>query len=73
MRDDDILTTSCPPQICRLLGGTLEVICDSIIEGNLPDIINGLVNDNLNPTEICQAISPKPDTTANPTTAAPAL
>ena len=34
---------------------------------------DGLVNANLNPTEICQAISPKPDTTANPTTAAPAL
>ena len=50
------------------------MICDSIIENNLPEIINGLVNDNLNPTEVCQNIGmcAKPDTTAAPeTTAAP--
>merc|ERR1712111_36998 len=53
--------------LCSLLSfdPTLEKICDSIIENNLPEIINGLVNDNLNPSEVCQSIGmcASPDTT----------
>merc|ERR1712024_25248 len=56
--------------LCSLLSfdPTLEKICDSIIENNLPEIINGLVNDNLNPTEVCASIGmcPSPSTTAAP-------
>ena len=64
-------------QLCEALGAidpTLETLCKSLIEAQLPDIINGLVNDNLNPSEVCQNIGmcAKPDTTAAPeTTAAP--
>ena len=64
-----------PVQLCSLLSfdPTLEKICDSIIENNLPEIINGLVNDNLNPSEVCASIGmcASPDTTPAPT-AAPA-
>merc|ERR1711997_724432 len=58
--------------LCSLLSFDpyLEGICDFIIEHNLPEIINGLVNDNLNPSEVCQNIGmcAKPDTTAAPET-----
>lgn len=59
-------------QLCRALGSIaheLELLCDTLVESNLPDIINGLVNDNLNPSEVCSNIGAcyKPP----PTTAAP--
>merc|ERR1712165_12379 len=58
--------------LCRALGSIaheLELLCDTLVESNLPDIINGLVNDNLNPSEVCSNIGAcyKPP----PTTAAP--
>merc|ERR1712186_126732 len=46
-------------EICHALGAidpTLEALCVSLVEAQLPDIINGLVNDNLNPAEVCAAI-----------------
>ena len=46
-------------EICHALGAidpTLETLCISLVEAQLPDIINGLVEDNLNPTEVCTAI-----------------
>ena len=60
-------------QLCSALGAidpTLEALCKSMIESQLPDIINGLVNDNLNPAEVCAAIgaceAPASTTTASP-------
>merc|ERR1712020_642329 len=38
--------------LCHALGAidaTLETLCVSLIEAQLPEIINGLVEDNLNP------------------------
>merc|ERR550525_1308355 len=54
--------------LCSLLSFDpfLEQICDSIIENNLPEIINGLVNDNLNPSEVCQNIGMAPSPTPLP-------
>ena len=46
-------------EICHALGAidsTLETLCVSLVEAQLPEIINGLVEDNLNPTEVCTAI-----------------
>ena len=31
-------------------------MCNQLFEDYLPDIINGLVNENLNPTEVCANI-----------------
>merc|ERR1739845_92510 len=45
--------------LCEALGAidpTLETLCKSLIEAQLPDIINGLVEDNLNPSEVCASI-----------------
>merc|ERR1712117_38686 len=45
--------------LCSALGlidASLETLCKSLVESNLPEIINGLVNDNLNPTQVCQSI-----------------
>merc|ERR1712241_518236 len=45
--------------LCSALGAidpTLETLCKSLIEAQLPDIINGLVEDNLNPSEVCASI-----------------
>ena len=60
-------------QLCTALGAidpTLEVLCKSMIESQLPDIINGLVNDNLNPSEVCASIgmcyTPPPTSTSAP-------
>ena len=60
-------------EICHALGAidpTLEALCVSLVEAQLPDIINGLVNDNLNPAEVCAAIgaceAPASTTTASP-------
>merc|ERR1711928_189978 len=60
-------------QVCDLLSALVpEAICKSLIESQIPAIIDGLVNDNLNPQELCGSIgactAPAPDTT---TTIAP--
>merc|ERR1711997_1072392 len=54
-----------------------EAICKSLIESQIPAIIDGLVNDNLNPQELCNSIgacseapTPAPSTPA-PSTPAP--
>merc|ERR1712180_348761 len=54
-----------------------EAICKSLIESQIPAIIDGLVNDNLNPQELCGSIgactdapTPAPSTPA-PSTPAP--
>merc|ERR1712110_672953 len=59
--------------LCQALGAidpTLETLCKSLIEAQLPDIINGLVNDNLNPSEVCASIgmcyTPPPSSTSPP-------
>ena len=68
--------------ICHALGAidpTLEALCVSLVEAQLPEIITGLVEDNLNPSEVCAAIgaceapatttptpTPPPTTTASP-------
>merc|ERR1711915_210819 len=59
--------------LCEALGAidpTLETLCKSLIEAQLPDIINGLVEDNLNPSEVCASIgmcyTPPPTSTSAP-------
>merc|ERR1712119_123649 len=61
--------------LCEALGAidpTLETLCKSLIEAQLPDIINGLVNDNLNPAEVCDAIGACEAPASTTTTASPA-
>ena len=49
------------PQVCDLLSALVpEAICKSLIESQIPAIIDGLVNDNLNPQEVCVAIAACP-------------
>merc|ERR1712241_1508133 len=65
-------------QVCDLLSAIVpEAICKSLIESQIPAIIDGLVNDNLNPQELCGSIgactdapTPAPSTPA-PSTPAP--
>merc|ERR1712226_393462 len=58
-------------QVCSFLSAIVpEAICKSLIEAQLPAIIDGLVNDNLNPQEVCTSIGAC--TTPATTTAAPA-
>merc|ERR1712127_1064054 len=71
-------------EICHALGQIIpgfEATCNFLIESQLPGIIDGLVNDNLDPETICTenlwapvypACSPTPPPTDAPTTAAPA-
>merc|ERR1711994_638194 len=69
-------------QVCDLLSALVpEAICKSLIESQIPAIIDGLVNDNLNPQELCGSIgactdapTPAPSTPApsTPSTPAPA-
>merc|ERR1712241_46872 len=71
-------------QVCDLLSAIVpEAICKSLIESQIPAIIDGLVNDNLNPQELCGSIgactdpptpapsTPAPTTPVPSTTAAP--
>merc|ERR1712226_1470081 len=63
-------------QVCELLSAIVpEAICKSLIESQIPAIIDGLVNDNLNPQELCSSIgacsvapTDAPTTPAAPTT-----
>merc|ERR1712158_227588 len=43
----------------------LEEQCNAMMEANIPAIIDGLVNDNLNPTEVCTMITMCPRTFAS--------
>jgi len=43
-------------QICAAIGAIIsgfEATCNFLIASQLPAIIEGLVNDNLNPTQVC--------------------
>merc|ERR1712192_386597 len=48
-------------ELCHTLGGLLgasiEEQCNALMESQLPAIIDGLVNDNLNPQQVCDSIS----------------
>merc|ERR1712198_109407 len=49
--------------LCAAVGTLLpdlEGTCNLLIESQLPSIIDGLVNDNLNPQEVCDAITACP-------------
>merc|ERR1712112_204546 len=61
-------------QVCDLLSAIVpEAICKSLIESQIPAIIDGLVNDNLNPQELCSSIGAcTPPPTEAPTTWQPA-
>ena len=62
-------------ELCHALGAidsTLETLCVSLIEAQLPDIINGLVEENLNPSEVCSTIGACEAPSTTTTTAAPA-
>merc|ERR1711970_506511 len=39
-----------------LLGASIEQQCNTLMETQLPAIIDGLVNDNLNPQQVCDSI-----------------
>ena len=46
-------------QICKALGQILpdlEATCNALVEAQLPSIIDGLVEQNLNPQEVCNSI-----------------
>merc|ERR1711878_16669 len=43
-----------------LLGASLEEQCNALMESQLPAIIDGLVNDNLNPQQVCTNIAACP-------------
>merc|ERR1712114_100487 len=50
-------------QICAALGAILPDLvatCNALVEPQLPAIIDGLVNDNLNPQEVCNSIGACP-------------
>ncbi|XP_023346711.1 proactivator polypeptide-like 1 [Eurytemora carolleeae] len=50
-------------ELCAALGviiPDLEDTCNALIETQLPGIIDDLVNNNLNPTEVCTNISACP-------------
>merc|ERR1712241_71489 len=52
------------------IGEDIEAICRQLIEENLPNIIDGLVEGDLSPTEVCTSIgwcyTPPPTSTAAP-------
>ena len=46
-------------QICSALGAIIdgfEATCNLLVTSQLPAIIEGFVNDNLNPTQVCTDI-----------------
>jgi len=50
-------------QLCSAIGQlfpSLEGSCKALVESQLPAIIDGLVNNNLNPQEVCTAIAACP-------------
>merc|ERR1739848_443210 len=50
-------------EICKALGQILpdlEATCNALVEAQLPSIIDGLVEQNLNPQEVCNLIAACP-------------
>ena len=50
-------------QLCVALGyilPELETTCNALMEAQLPAIIEGIVEDNLNPQEVCDSIGACP-------------
>jgi len=51
-------------ELCHLLGQILgenfENQCNAMFDENLPAIIDAIVNDNMNPTEVCTLITACP-------------
>ena len=43
-------------EICHALEASLESLCKTLMEAQLPNIIKGLVEDNQNPKEVCTNI-----------------
>merc|ERR1712059_202917 len=47
-------------ELCHLLGSVLgsaiEADCNAMFENNLPDIIDQIVNDNLDPAQVCNSV-----------------
>merc|ERR1711931_40519 len=46
-------------QLCQAIGAILPDLvatCNALVEAQLPSIIEGIVNDNLNPSEVCKSI-----------------
>jgi len=46
-------------EICAALGALisgLEATCNFLVQSQLPEIIEGIVNDNLNPEQVCTDI-----------------
>merc|ERR1712126_156240 len=39
-----------------VFGSTVEAQCDSMFENHLPGIIDVIVNDNMNPTQVCETL-----------------
>ena len=43
-------------QLCHqlaIIGPELEELCIQLVDEKIPEIINGLVNDNLSPEQVC--------------------
>ena len=50
-----------PPQkLGDLLSPDLVQVCEVVLGAELPNIIDNIVNNNLNPREVCQAIGSCP-------------
>jgi len=47
-------------ELCLILGfvfgSTVKAECDSMFENHLPGIIDVIVNDNMNPTQVCETL-----------------
>merc|ERR1712154_569280 len=46
-------------QLCKAIGAILPDLvatCNALVEAQLPSIIEGIVNVNLNPNEVCKSI-----------------
>eukprot|EP00088_Acartia_fossae_P008111 TRINITY_DN13831_c0_g1_i1.p2 TRINITY_DN13831_c0_g1~~TRINITY_DN13831_c0_g1_i1.p2 ORF type:complete len:119 (-),score=48.83 TRINITY_DN13831_c0_g1_i1:58-390(-) len=46
-------------QLCQAMGAILPDLvstCNALVEAQLPAIIEGIVNDNLNPQQVCASI-----------------
>ena len=55
--NDDIYT---PQKLGDILSPDLVQVCEVVLGAELPNIIDNIVNNNLNPREVCQAIGSCP-------------
>ena len=55
--NDDICT---PKKLGDILSPDLVQVCEVVLGAELPNIIDNIVNNNLNPREVCQAIGSCP-------------